>query len=176
MNEDVLAGQWQQMRGELKLWWSKLADDDLDRLGDQKDKLVGLLQEAYGYTRNYAAQEVEWRLKEFSANTVGAVTHITANGHDLDASAANKANDAASVVGEKLGPTANVIRENAPADGAVVSAATAVGAGLASASSYLHEKKFDHVTKDVSALLRAYPVQSLLIGVGLGFLLARRPR
>ena len=30
MNEDIFAGQWKQMRGELKSWWGKLADDDLD--------------------------------------------------------------------------------------------------------------------------------------------------
>ena len=48
--------------------------------------------------------------------------------------------------------------------------------GLESASSYLKEKKFDHLAKDVTALVHTYPVQSLLIGVGLGYLLARRTR
>ena len=102
MSEDVLAEQWQQMRSELKSWWSKLADDDLDRLAGKKDKLVGLVQEAYGYTRNYAAQEVEWRLKEFSDKTRGAVTNITAKAHDLGATAANEARQATSAVGEKI--------------------------------------------------------------------------
>lgn len=40
MKEDVFAEQWKQMRGELKSWWGKLADDDFDRIGGQKDKLM----------------------------------------------------------------------------------------------------------------------------------------
>jgi uncharacterized protein YjbJ (UPF0337 family) len=40
INQDVFAGQWKQMRSELKSWWSKLADDDFDRIGGQKDKLI----------------------------------------------------------------------------------------------------------------------------------------
>jgi uncharacterized protein YjbJ (UPF0337 family) len=165
MNEDVFAGQWKRMRGELKSWWGKLADDDLDRIGGQKDKLIGLVQEKYGYGRDHAEQEVERRFKEFGDKTGGVVANIT-----------NKANEAATVVGEKFGSLANVIREKAPREGAVATAATTVVDGLESASSYLREKKFDHLAKDVTDLVRTYPVQSLLIGVGLGYLLARRTR
>ena len=42
MNEDILAGQWKEMRGELKSWWGKLTDDDFEWIGGQKDKLIGL--------------------------------------------------------------------------------------------------------------------------------------
>jgi uncharacterized protein YjbJ (UPF0337 family) len=176
MNEDIFAGQWRQMRGELKSWWGKLTDDDFDIIGGQKDKLIGLVQEKYGYARDHAEQEVERRLKEFSDKTSGVVANITAKAQELGATAANKANEAATVVGEKIGSLANVIRENAPHEGTVATAATAVVDGLESASSYLREKKFEHLAKDVTALIRTYPVQSLLMGVGLGYLLARRKR
>jgi uncharacterized protein YjbJ (UPF0337 family) len=176
MNEDIFAGQWRQMRGELKSWWGKLTDDDFDIIGGQKDKLIGLVQEKYGYARDHAEQEVERRLKEFGDKTSGVVANITAKAQELGATAANKANEAATVVGEKIGSLANVIRENAPHEGAVATAATAVVDGLESASSYLREKKFEHLAKDVTALIRTYPVQSLLMGVGLGYLLARRKR
>jgi len=69
MNEDIFAGQWKQMRGELKSWWGKLTDDDLDKIGGQKDKLIGLVQEKYGYARDHAEQEVERRFKEFGDKT-----------------------------------------------------------------------------------------------------------
>jgi len=42
-----------------------------------------------------------------------------------------------------------------------------------SASSYLQEKKFEEMATDITALIRQHPVQSLLVGVGLGYLLAR---
>jgi uncharacterized protein YjbJ (UPF0337 family) len=176
MNEDVFTGQWKQMRGELKSWWGKLADDELDRIGGQKDKLIGLVQEKYGYARDHAEQEVERRFKEFRDKTGGSVANMTAKAQDLGAAAANKANEAATVVGEKIGSLAHVIRENAPQQGAVATGTTAVADGLESASSYLREKKLDHLAKDFTALVRTYPVQSLLIGVGLAYLLARRMR
>jgi uncharacterized protein YjbJ (UPF0337 family) len=176
MNEDIFAGQWKQMRGELKSWWGKLADDDLDRIGGQKDKLIGLVQEKYGYARDYAEQEVERRFKEYGDKTGGVVAKVTAKAQELGATAANKANEAATVIGEKIGSLANVIREKAPREGSVATAATTVVDGLESAGSYLREKKFDHLAKDVTELVRTYPVQSLLIGVGIGYLLARRTR
>jgi len=176
MNEGIFAGQWKQMRGELKSWWGRLTDDDLERIGGQKDKLIGLVQEKYGYAREHAEQEVERRFKEFGDKTGGAVAHVTAKALELGATAANKASEAATVVGDKMGSVANVIRENAPHEGAVATAATAIVDGLESASSYLREKKYDHLAKDVTALVRTYPVQSLLIGIGLGYLLARRKR
>ena len=67
MNEDVFAGQWKQMRGELKTWWGRLADDDFDQIGGQKDKLIGLVHERYGYARGDAEEEVDRRLKEYNA-------------------------------------------------------------------------------------------------------------
>ena len=176
MNEDIFAGQWKQMRGELKSWWGRLSDDDLDRIGGQKDKLIGLVQERYGYARDQVEQEVERRFKEYSDKTAGAVAGITAKAREASATAANKANEAARVIGDRIGSLAGVIREKAPQEGTVATAATAVADGLESASSYLQEKKFEHLAKDISALLRTYPVQSLLIGVGLGYLLARRTR
>ena len=176
MNEDVFAGQWKQMRRELKSWWSQLADDELDLIGGHKDKLIGLVQERYGYAREHAEQEVERRFKEFGDKTAGTVANMTAKAQEFGATAGNKANEAATVVGEKIGSLAGVIRENAPHEGPVASAATAVVDGLESASSYLREKKFDHLAKDVTDLVRTYPVQSLLIGIGLGYLLARRTR
>jgi uncharacterized protein YjbJ (UPF0337 family) len=30
--------------GHLKSWWGKLADDDFERIGGQKDKLIGLVK------------------------------------------------------------------------------------------------------------------------------------
>ena len=71
MNQDILAGKWKQMRGELKTWWGKLTDDDFERIGGQKDKLIGLIQERYGYTREQAEQEIERRLQEYGDKTGG---------------------------------------------------------------------------------------------------------
>jgi uncharacterized protein YjbJ (UPF0337 family) len=59
MNEDVLEGQWKQMRGKVQEFWGKLTDDDLDQINGKRDQLIGKIQERYGYTRDRAAREVE---------------------------------------------------------------------------------------------------------------------
>ena len=68
MNKDILEGKWKQMRGNVKTWWGKLTDDDLDRAAGKYDVLAGLLQEKYGYTRQRADEEIDKRLKEYEAS------------------------------------------------------------------------------------------------------------
>jgi uncharacterized protein YjbJ (UPF0337 family) len=174
MNRDVFSGKWKQMRGELKTWWGKLTDDDFDRIGGQKDKLIGLLQERYGYSREQAEQEVEWRLREYGNQAGGTVNNLTAKARELGTTAARKANEAAPAIGEKMESLASRIREKAPREGRIGTTATKVAGGLESASYYLHEKKFEHLGADLKGLVRRYPLQSLLVGLGLGFLLAGR--
>lgn len=59
MNEDVFEGRWKQFKGDMKRTWGKLTDDDLDRAEGNRDKLVGSLQERYGWERNRAEKEVD---------------------------------------------------------------------------------------------------------------------
>lgn len=187
MNQDIFAGQWKQMRGALKSWWGKLADDDFERIGGQKDKLIGLVQEKYGQTREQAQQEVEWRIKEYSdamgrrdGNEMPVVAEagagMTAKAQEFGVAAMDTASEAATAVGEQMGSLAGVIRDHAPQDGAMATAATAVAGGLESASTYLKEKDYENLATDLTALVRSYPVQALLVGVGLGYLLARSTR
>jgi len=63
MNKDVFEGKWKQIRGQAKVWWGKLSDDDLEQVGGQFDKLIGLLQVKYGYSRQQAEEEFAKRTK-----------------------------------------------------------------------------------------------------------------
>ena len=65
MNKDVFEGKWKQVRGEAKLWWGKLTDDDLDKVGGQFDVVAGLLQERYGYSREQAEEEIEKQMNKY---------------------------------------------------------------------------------------------------------------
>jgi len=58
MNQDIIQGKWKQLKGSLKAQWSKLTNDDLDRLEGNHDYLVGKLQERYGYAKDRAEQEI----------------------------------------------------------------------------------------------------------------------
>ena len=63
MNEDILKGKWKQMRGEVKQFWGKLTDDDLDQVDGTSDKLEGKLQERYGYSKEEAKNELDKFMK-----------------------------------------------------------------------------------------------------------------
>lgn len=38
MNTDIFEGKWKQMRGQVREWWGKLTDDDLDTIAGKRDK------------------------------------------------------------------------------------------------------------------------------------------
>ena len=67
MNEDILKGQWKQVKGQLRAWWGQLTDDDVEEIGGKTEKLLGLLQEKYGYSRERAEEEVKRRLRDYEA-------------------------------------------------------------------------------------------------------------
>jgi uncharacterized protein YjbJ (UPF0337 family) len=59
MNWDTIKGNWKEMKGKDKEQWGKLTDDDLDRIGGQRDQLVGRLQKQYGYGKDEAERQVK---------------------------------------------------------------------------------------------------------------------
>jgi len=199
MNTDVFEGRWRQMRGDLRSWWGKLTDDDLEKIAGKKDRLLGMLQEKYGYSREAAQQEIDRRFRDYdkrggtasqtrsgqttgtTSTTPGTTTEqqnadARATAEEMAASAADKAAQSMSAVGEKIGSLADVIRDKAPHEGAMGSAATTVANKLEAAGSYLQEKKVDHMVGDLTSMIRRYPIPALLIGLGLGYLLAGRTR
>ena len=64
MNSDVFAGKWKQVRGNVKEWWGQLTDDDLVKIEGNRDKLLGAIQERYGYTKEKAEEEIKRRFPE----------------------------------------------------------------------------------------------------------------
>ena len=61
MNSDRTAGQWKQIKGNIKEQWGKLTDDDISRLEGHSEQLAGRLQEKYGIAR----EEAERQAREF---------------------------------------------------------------------------------------------------------------
>ena len=62
---DILVGSWNELREPIKGWWSKLTDDDLDRINGKYDSLVSVLQKKYGYSSQDAREQINQRLAEF---------------------------------------------------------------------------------------------------------------
>ncbi len=149
MNQDVLQGRWTQMKGELKSWWGKLTDEDLDRIGGSKDKLVGMIQEKYGYMKDEAQREVNRRLQEYGDRVGSSQTG------SMGTMSKSKAEDVASSVSETVGSIKAKAEEVA--------------------STVVSRENLEKMATAGVELIRRYPMQSLLIGLGIGYLLARRP-
>ncbi len=69
MNKDmtsksIMKDQWKQIRGQAKMWWSRLTDDDLNQINGDYDRLISKLQERYSYKREQAITEIDRHLKE----------------------------------------------------------------------------------------------------------------
>jgi len=64
MNQDIFEGKWKEMHGQMKVWWGKLTDDELEQAGGNAEQIVGLLQQKYGYTREAAEEEFNKRIKD----------------------------------------------------------------------------------------------------------------
>ena len=59
MNEDILKGQWKQLKGRARQRWAKLTDDDLAEIEGDREVLAGKIQEYYGRTREQAEEELK---------------------------------------------------------------------------------------------------------------------
>jgi len=136
--------QWPQLRGQIKGWWDRLTDADLEQVAGQKSQLIHLVQQRYGYARERAEQEVERRLRDLYGTT----------GTSGQGAAAGMA-ATAGAVGTKV-------------QGMATAAASSVTGTVSNAGTYLQDMPGDFV-----GLIRRYPIPALLVGLGVGFLLAR---
>lgn len=63
MNNDVIRGNWSKMKGNVKQYWGKLTDDEIDQIDGKFDEFVGRIQERYGYSKEEARDKVNTFLK-----------------------------------------------------------------------------------------------------------------
>jgi hypothetical protein len=117
----------------------------------------------------------------------GAATGVMESARDMASSATKKAGEAASYVGNKaedatssvgsgMKSLGGTIREYAGREGMLGSAGAAVADTLESGGRYLEESGLSGMGEDLTGMIRRNPVPALLIGIGLGFLIARATR
>jgi uncharacterized protein YjbJ (UPF0337 family) len=65
IDENLLKGKWNQIKGQIKQQWGDLTDDDIDRIRGNREEMIGVLQEKYGKSEAEAEQEIDQFLKAF---------------------------------------------------------------------------------------------------------------
>ena len=84
-----------------------------------------------------------------------------------------KAKEATSAVGGGMKSLAGTIRQNAPHQGALGTASSSVADTLDKGGRYLQEEGLSGMGGDVTNLIRRNPIPAVLVGIGVGFLLAK---
>ena len=153
---ETFTQQWSHIRQQVKSWWDRLTDSDLDQVAGQKEQLVRAVEARYGYARERAEQEVDRHLAEFYK------TLETSHGSRLMEAASSTAHGIASTVTKTAGEAGTTAQKIA------ATAATSIGDTVARAGAYLPE-----LPGGLAEFIRRHPLPSLMVGMGLGFLLGR---
>ena len=128
-------------------------------------------------TTNPSKENVANKAQDMASNVADTARQAAAT-------VADKAKQAASAVGQgaenathglgsgmkSLGET---VRDKGPHSGVLGSAASSVASGLEQGGQYLQEEGISGMASDLTDLIRRNPIPALLIGVGIGFILAR---
>jgi ElaB/YqjD/DUF883 family membrane-anchored ribosome-binding protein len=85
----------------------------------------------------------------------------------------DKAEAATSSAGKGMENLAGTIRDRGPQSGMLGRATSTVADTLDRTGRYLEDSGFSGMMEDVTSLVRNHPLPSVLVGIGLGFLLAR---
>jgi hypothetical protein len=115
------------------------------------------------------ARDVADRAREAASSAYDKAKQAASNlGH--------RAEDATSAVGSGMKSLAGTIKEKMPSEGMVGRASSAVADTLESGGRYLEEEGLSGMADDLTDLIRRNPIPALLLGIGLGFLIARSIR
>jgi len=152
----MFAQQWPHLRQHVKSWWDRLTDADLEQVAGNKERLVRAIQGRYGYARERAEQEVDLRLSEVAdavaTSRLGRMAEaVTSGAQELTSELTKNASE--------IGSSAQKM---------VTAAAATVSDTVARAGTFLPE-----LPSGLAGLIRRHPVPSLMVGMGLGFLLGR---
>jgi uncharacterized protein YjbJ (UPF0337 family) len=59
MNWNEISGHWTQLKGRLREEWGELTDDELEEIAGNRERLIGILQEKHGFTKDEAERRLE---------------------------------------------------------------------------------------------------------------------
>jgi len=105
--------------------------------------------------------------------TSSLTTSVTEGASNLASTAGHKADDAVAATGSGMQSLADTLRKNTPDEGMLGTASNQVADTLESGGKYLQEQGLSGMADDLSAMIKRYPIGAMLVGVGIGYILAR---
>ncbi len=71
--QNILHGKWNEMKGNVRQWFGQLTDNDLEEVKGNRDKLIGKLEQRYGWSRMQAEQELDRHMNEYERTNTGSM-------------------------------------------------------------------------------------------------------
>src|SRR5690242_9753682 len=103
----------------------------------------------------------------------GVVGGLRGMVHDAGERLCERLKETASTTGKRLESAGHSVRAQSPPEGVMGAAASNVADVLERTGGYLEKRDLDDIRRDLKALLRRRPIESLLVSVGVGYLLGR---
>jgi len=102
-----------------------------------------------------------------------AASNVAHKASEAGSYISHKVEDATSSTGSGMRSVADSIRDRGPHEGMLGQASSAVADTLDTYGRELEERGLSGIADDLANTVRRHPVPSVLIGIGLGFMLAR---
>ena len=64
MNDEIFKGNWEKIKGKIKVQWGKFTDDDIMKMNGKYQEFQGELQKKYGYQKEKAKEEIDTFIKK----------------------------------------------------------------------------------------------------------------
>lgn len=92
---------------------------------------------------------------------------------ELASTASKRVDEATAALGERVRTAGSSLRERGPHDGMLGTATSTVADSLEHTGRYIQEEGLVGMAEDVTELIRRNPIPAMLVGVGIGYLLAK---
>ena len=145
---------------------------EVDRTGDKAHDTVDRATEK----AHDAVDTVAAKAQDVAATVQDKAQQVSDKAQDVGQQALDRADAATTTVGEKMTDVAQSIRQNAPAGGTLGNVADTAASTLDRAGSYLQHQDLADMRSDLEGIIRRHPIEALLVGLGVGYLLARSTR
>jgi len=155
-------------REQLKEESANVLDTAAERAKQAGEKATDIAQSAVDKVKRTAE---DLRSKDASQIVDEARTKAA----EVGDAAATKVDTAMTATGEQMSTLAQTVRENAP-EGKAGEVASKAADALDRGGEYLQTADLQMVRSDLERVIREHPIESLLVGVGVGYLVARATR
>jgi len=129
VNQQILQGNWNEIKGKLRTKWGQLTNDEVQSFDGNVERLVGLIQRKTGEARD----SVEKYLEEVSANGASGIAQAADSVREYAKQATEQVQEtthqATEAVRQGYQQAENTVRQN-PTESVAVCFAAGLGVGV----------------------------------------------